>query len=88
METLEVRLFGGPKENIGRVQIRYGPDGPWVPVCSRNNSQLSEANSWGKREITVVCKSLGYRAGWYREYGRPHILEMFAAHVQCDGSKY
>ena len=72
---------------MGRVQIRYTPDDLWLPVCSRNNSALSTADSWDQKDVNVACKQLGYRGGWYKEYGRGHFPERYVTHIECVGGK-
>ena len=49
-----LRLSNGATPNEGRVEVCN--DGHWGTVCD---------DDWGNEEANVVCRILGYSAGWW-----------------------
>lgn len=49
-EPMEIRLAGGRVPEEGRIEVRFGGNGPFGDVC---------ADGWSLIEANVICKQLG-----------------------------
>ncbi|GAB1610321.1 hypothetical protein Ahia01_001318200, partial [Argonauta hians] len=73
-----VRLVGGDRVNVGRVEVFYG--GQWGTVCD---------DDWDVRESNIVCRMLGYTGGRpvpSARYGAGRG-QIWMDNVNCKGSE-
>ncbi|XP_071959550.1 scavenger receptor cysteine-rich type 1 protein M130-like [Antedon mediterranea] len=78
--VFEIRLTGGPSDNIGRLEVYH--NGEWGTVCN---------NGWNLLNAQVVCRELGYGppVDYFFSYGydgfwyQPIVLD----DVKCNGDE-
>ncbi|ELT96324.1 hypothetical protein CAPTEDRAFT_97722 [Capitella teleta] len=77
----EVKVFHGRSANEGLVMVRP-PRGQWGTVCD---------DGWDDADATVVCRELGFRAGYARFYpyfGKTNAsLPIYIDDMQCVGTE-
>ena len=78
---LEVRLFDGPNNATGRVEVRYNTSSAWGTVCD---------DGWDLRDANVVCRMLGFlkasSAPVKAEYGEGSG-DILLDEIECTGSE-